>query len=178
MECHVQKCANQDAKCMFPQLCIIWTAPWENVPSQSGMRAQRRLKSACASTQSDQSSLSARRNFVSLAIQNVPSEDFDQTARMRRLIWIFAQRTFPKVVFGRFGSDGLYKLGTFSDIAVHIYNRMFIVSRDGLFLLPYDYGAILFYPISMRKRTLKIFTTLWANSADDKCDIFLIRSRK
>ena len=43
------------------------------------------------------SSLSARRNFASLAFQNAPSEDSDQTARMRRLIWIFAGRTCPKL---------------------------------------------------------------------------------
>ena len=46
-----------------------------------------------------ESSLSASRNFASLAIQNAPSEDSDQTARMRRLIWIFAGRTCPKVRF-------------------------------------------------------------------------------
>ena len=39
------------------------------------------------------------RIFASLAIQNAPSEDSDQTARMRRLIWIFAGRTWPKVFF-------------------------------------------------------------------------------
>ena len=44
-------------------------------------------------------SLSAWRNFASLAIQIAPSEDSDQTARMRRLIWIFAGRTYLKVRF-------------------------------------------------------------------------------
>ena len=44
-------------------------------------------------------SLSAWRNFASLAIQNVRSEDSDQTTRMRRLLWIFAGRTCPKVRF-------------------------------------------------------------------------------
>ena len=38
-------------------------------------------ESACASAQSDQSSLSAWSNFALLAIQNVPSEDSDQTVR-------------------------------------------------------------------------------------------------
>ena len=37
----------------------------------------------CASVESDQSSLSTSRNFASLAIQNTPSADSDQTARMR-----------------------------------------------------------------------------------------------
>ena len=39
-----------------------------------------------------ESSLSAWRNFAFFAIQNALSEDSDQTARMRRLIWIFAAR--------------------------------------------------------------------------------------
>ena len=43
------------------------------------------------------SSLSAWRNIASLAIQDAPSEDSDQTARMRRLIWIFVGRTCTKV---------------------------------------------------------------------------------
>ena len=45
------------------------------------------------------SSLSAWRNFASLAIQNAPSEDSDQTARMRSLIRIFAGRTCSKFFF-------------------------------------------------------------------------------
>ena len=47
-----------------------------------------------------ESSLSAWRNFESLAIQIALKEDSDQTARMRRLIWIFGGRTRPKVRFG------------------------------------------------------------------------------
>ena len=35
------------------------------------------------------------KNFSTLAIQNEPSEDSDQIVRMRRLILIFARRTFP-----------------------------------------------------------------------------------
>ena len=46
-----------------------------------------------------ESSLTAWRNFASLGIQNAPSEDSDQTVRMRRLIWIFAGRTCMKVRF-------------------------------------------------------------------------------
>ena len=43
--------------------------------------------------------LSVCRNFASLAIQNAHTEDSDQTARMRRLIWIFAGCTYQKVRF-------------------------------------------------------------------------------
>ena len=43
-----------------------------------------------------------RRNFVSLAIQNAPSADFDQTVQLRRLIWILVGRTCPTVRFPTF----------------------------------------------------------------------------
>ena len=46
-----------------------------------------------------ESSLSAWWNYASLAIKNVPSEDSDQPAWMRRLIWIFAGRISQKVRF-------------------------------------------------------------------------------
>ena len=46
-----------------------------------------------------ESSWSAWRNVTALSIQNAPSGDSDQTARRRRLIWIFAGRTCPKVRF-------------------------------------------------------------------------------
>ena len=46
-----------------------------------------------------ESSLSAWWSFASLAIQNLPSEKSGQTARMRRLIWLFAGRTYPQVLF-------------------------------------------------------------------------------
>ena len=46
-----------------------------------------------------ETSVSAWRNFASFACQKAPSEDSDQTARMCRLIWIFAGRTYLKVRF-------------------------------------------------------------------------------
>ena len=48
-----------------------------------------------------ESSLSAWRNVASLAIKNAPSENSDQTPRMRRLISFVAGRTCPKVQFLR-----------------------------------------------------------------------------
>ena len=36
---------------------------------------------------------------ASLAIQNAPKEDSDQTAGMRKPIWIFGERTYPKIHF-------------------------------------------------------------------------------
>ena len=71
-----------------------------NVWKRTYMSAQIRLKSACASrTVWLESSLYAWGNFASLAIKNASSKDSDQTAKMRRLIGIFADRTFPKVRF-------------------------------------------------------------------------------
>ena len=46
-----------------------------------------------------ESLLSVWRKVCILGYQNAPSEDFEQTVRMRRLIWIFARRTCPKVRF-------------------------------------------------------------------------------
>ena len=44
-------------------------------------------------------SLQKKNNLAFLAILNAPSEETDQAARMRRLIWIFAGRLCPKVRF-------------------------------------------------------------------------------
>ena len=64
------------------------------------MCAQRKLKSAYVSLQSDQSRRCPHEDiFASNAIRNARSEDSDQTARMRRLIWIFSWRTCPYVRF-------------------------------------------------------------------------------
>ena len=52
------------------------------------MCAQRRLRSAWAVAQTDQSSLSAWWNLVSWTTHWAHSEDSDQTGRMPRLIWV------------------------------------------------------------------------------------------
>ena len=63
---------------------------------------QRRLWSAWASTQSDQSS--AWRNLGSLATHSVHSKDSDQTGWMPRLIWVFAGRTVTLLILSCRGS--------------------------------------------------------------------------
>ena len=55
--------------------------------------------SMCIHTIWLESSLSTWRNFASLAIQNVPSEDSDQSARMCRLIWTLAEHICLKLHF-------------------------------------------------------------------------------
>ena len=69
--------------------------------------AQRRLRSAWASAQSDQSSLSAWRKLGSLATHWAHSEDSDQTGLMPRLSWIFAGRTLTLLVLSCRGSHDL-----------------------------------------------------------------------
>ena len=78
-------------------IVIIWAAAWQN--QQNGMCAQRGLGSAWASTQSDQSLLSAWRKLRSLATHWAYSEHSDQTGRMPRLIWVFAGCTSHFVGF-------------------------------------------------------------------------------
>ena len=66
--------------------------------------AQRWLRSAWASAQSDQSSLSAWKKLGSLATHWAHSEDSDQTGRMPRLIWVFAGRIHILLVLSCCGS--------------------------------------------------------------------------
>ena len=74
----------------------IWAGVRQNL--QNYLCAQRRLRSAWASPQSDQN----LRFVLYLVAEDqsnlqVASEDSDQTGRMARLIWVFAGRTayFP-----------------------------------------------------------------------------------
>ena len=84
---------------LFSQTCLskIWATSWQN--QQNGMCAQRRLRSAWASAQSDQSSLSAWRKLGSLTTHWAHSEDSDQPERIFRLIRVFAGRTCHFVGF-------------------------------------------------------------------------------
>ena len=71
----------------------MWAAPWQN--QQNSMCTQQRLRSAWASTQSDQSLLSAWRKLGFLATQWA-NRKTDQTGQMPRLIsviWVFAGPT-------------------------------------------------------------------------------------
>ena len=67
--------------------------------------------------------------------KNDPSEDSDQTARMRRLMRIFAGRTRAKVRFLTlrfmcvFGRSGSCTEGTFSDVAAHVLKVRFLTLR-------------------------------------------------
>ena len=63
-----------------------WTATWQN--QRSGMCAQRRLRSAWASAQSDQ-----RLRCLHEETHWAHTEGTDQTGWMPRLTWVFARRT-------------------------------------------------------------------------------------
>ena len=69
--------------------------------------AQRRFRSAWASTQYDQSLLCAQRVAKDPSHLHADSEDSDQTGRMHRLIWVFAGSTLILLVLSCPGSFGL-----------------------------------------------------------------------
>ena len=81
---------------LFLQFCTghvnkTWAAAQQN--QQNYLCAQRSFRSALASAQSHQSSLSVWRNLGSLATHLAHSEDSDQTGWMPRLIGAFARHT-------------------------------------------------------------------------------------
>ena len=64
------------------------------------MCIQRRFKSACAFTQSEHNfSFPLEKNVRLLSIHRAPIEDYDQTARMRRLNLVYNARTYHLVPF-------------------------------------------------------------------------------
>ena len=74
------------------------------------MRPAKTQISLCIRPVWSESSFSAWRNFAPLTFrQNPPSEDFDQTARMCRLIWFVAGRSCPKVRFLMVGQRLSYR---------------------------------------------------------------------
>ena len=86
--------------CLKLSINAILAASWQN--KQNCMCAQRILRLAWASAQSDQSSLSTWRMLASLAcsypLNAQHSEDSGQTGRMPRLIWVLAGRTIVWLV--------------------------------------------------------------------------------
>ena len=84
--------------CWSTSLCvIIWATSWQN--HQTYMCAQRRLRSAWASAQSDRSSLCALGVAKDPSFLHADSEDSDQSGRIPRLIWVFDGRTCHFVGF-------------------------------------------------------------------------------
>ena len=67
---------------------------------QDGVCVQQHLKSVSTSAQSDQSlSFPPEEALGTRLLTERPIEDSDQTARMRRLIRVFDERTFQRVPF-------------------------------------------------------------------------------
>ena len=67
--------------------------------------AQQRLRSAWASTQSDQSSLCTQWVAKDPRFLHVDSKDSDQTGQMPRLIWVFTGSTITLLVLSCRGSN-------------------------------------------------------------------------
>ena len=107
------------------------------------MYAQRRLKSVCASTHSDQSLPCPHEENL----HNALSEDSDQTARMRRLIWIFAGSQIWRcfLTYGSLYDGGCHFLGNYPLVninftawfycfisALSIEKRPYVIHKQGL----------------------------------------------
>ena len=91
---------NEDRKCVLLATSSpvnIWATSWQN--QQNGMCTQRRLRSAWASAQSDQSSLCAQWVAKDPSFLHADSKDSDQTDQMPRLIWVFTGGTCHFVDF-------------------------------------------------------------------------------
>ena len=82
-----------------------WAISRQN--QQSGICAQRRLRSAWASAKSDQSSLCTQWVAKDPSFLHADSEDSDQTGRMPRLIWVrvYAGCTVTLLVLSWGGSN-------------------------------------------------------------------------
>ena len=97
-----------------PVVCMKHFAYTSNEPQHektyrlSDINVRRRLKSASAFAQSSHSLRCPHDETMHPYISKMtPSEDSDQTARMRRLIWIFAELTCPEVCFLGVHAPGL-----------------------------------------------------------------------
>ena len=87
---------------------FIWATSWQN--QRNGICAQRRLRSAWASVQSDQSSLCAQWVAKDPSFLHADIEVSDQTGRMPRLIWVFAGRTCHLLVLSWGGSFNCFRM--------------------------------------------------------------------
>ena len=76
---------------------FIWAAAWQN--QQNHTCAQRTLRLFCTSMQSDQSLHFAHWVATDPTYLHADSEYSDQTERIQRLIWVFADRTSNFVCF-------------------------------------------------------------------------------
>ena len=125
IKCKSVQC-NGTLECSYKWASITATtfiAMWENVPKmsrnvrkctfrhvrQATIQISLRIRAVWF-----ESSLYTLRKFVSLIMQNAISDDSDQTARMRRLIWIFAGHHMPK--------------GTFRDVPAYLDSLWYITN--------------------------------------------------
>ena len=140
--------------------------------------AQRRLRSAWASAQSDPSLLPTWRKLESLATHWVHSEDSDQTGRMPRLIWVFAERTLILLVLSCRGSNRChivwlyFQLLNLCVVSSPFFQDSLWIFKSYIFLRgkgsPYRYHCTWRYHPSLLPtwRKLESLATHWVHSED------------
>ena len=160
---------------------LSWATAQQN--QQNDLCARQRLRSAWASTKSDQSSLSAWRNLGSLATHWAHSEDSDQTGWMPRLICVLAGRTghivgflmmwlnyklyWRKLMSHDLSHDFVLLYWPKADVTwlviswlwlVFFYTALKLMSHD---LLSHDlsHGFDLFYYTALKKKHPPVFET-------------------
>ena len=139
---------------------INWAVTWQN--QQNGTCAQRRFRSAWASVQSDQSSLSAWRKLGSLATHWACSDDSNQTGRIPRLIWVFTGCTVIFLVLSWCGSY----------IIRHFLN-LFVSPGEGLSFLHLTSNKTIWIPILIQDKWHSAsYTILFRNEYSVICMIY------
>ena len=111
-QCRLWSGAIWSESSLFALTCLSenigWAASWQN--QQNGMCAQRRPKSAWASTQSDQSLRCVHEESFGPYLPIKHTVKTDQTGQMPRLIWGFAGRTCHFVGFCHEAAQAYYGL--------------------------------------------------------------------
>ena len=105
----------------------FWAAAWQN--QQNDLCAQQRLRSAWASAQPDQSSLSAWRSIGSWASHSAYSEDSDQTGRTPMLIWV-RWRTCHFIGFVMLRLFSLFSYKCVSFAAIHFVQNYLLLWKS------------------------------------------------
>ena len=90
------------------------------------------------SLQSDQSSLSTRRSFEFLAIQNVPTEDSNQTVRKCKLIWFFLLGPHVEMYIFWHGDSNVYWISPNPDLCA-LWSDRFWVKKNKVIYRHHNY---------------------------------------
>ena len=132
------------------------------------MCAQQRLKTVCAAL-SHKSLCCPHKDTALLVIQTASSEDSDQPAHSRRLIWIFAGRTCSKVRFLTFKLIDTYNLNKSSWYyhPIVLYHCWYVCVRE----LNTRGRCLLFLPLHVF--AWKCWMAVWPNFLGAKLSVWL-----